>query len=102
MARRRQSARSGGIIRLLEIGYEHKDTHMQLIYNPGDVRSVEADLAIIGAFAGEPLPDLATGLVEEGDFKGKFKQTIVLYPRSNSAPLDVSSRTGTQAQSAGL
>jgi leucyl aminopeptidase len=47
----------------------------------GSVSQHDTPLLIIGAFEGEPAPANAAGLLEEGDFTGKPRQTLLLYPR---------------------
>ena len=66
---------------------------MQLEHNAGDLGSVEADVAIVGAFAGEALPSVAATVVEEGDFKAGHKQTLLLYTRG-SGQTDVNQAVG--------
>ena len=69
---------------------------MQLVHNPGDLSSVEADVAIVGTFAGEALPGVAAAVVEDGDFKAGYKQTLLLYTRGRGQ-MDGSSRGGVEA-----
>jgi leucyl aminopeptidase len=41
----------------------------------------ETPLLVLGAFEGQPLPEAASGLLEEGDFTARPRQTLLLYPR---------------------
>ena len=75
---------------------------MQLTHKPGDLQTVEADLAVVGAFADEPLPTVAEGLLEAGDFKADLKQTLLLYPHPQRGQLQVNPGGGAQAPSAPL
>jgi leucyl aminopeptidase len=77
-----------------------KDTMMRLSWSTEPINNVEAGIVIIGTFAEEPLPAVAAGLLEEDDWKGAFKKTLLLYPRANTAPLEASARAGVQAQAA--
>jgi hypothetical protein len=52
---------------------------MNLTHTTADLQTVEAALAVVGAFAGEQVPAFAEGLFEAEDFKGSFKQTFLLY-----------------------
>lgn len=75
---------------------------MKLAHTAGDLSSIETGLAVVGAYAGEPLPAEAMGLLEDGDFTGRFKQTTLLYPRANARALEVSPRAGARASTNGI
>src|SRR3712207_5453084 len=60
---------------------------MKLEHTSEALRAIDAELAVVGAFAEEQLPDVVAGLIEPGDFKGGFKQTLLLYTRSASEPI---------------
>ncbi len=73
---------------------------MKLTYSNKSLAAVEAGVAIVGAWSGEDLPAVAAGLLEDGDFTGAFKKTLLLYPRANATSLEASQRSGAQAQGA--
>lgn len=75
---------------------------MQIVHTTGTVAEVEAGLAIIGAWEGEPLPQAAAGLIEDGDFTGRFKSTAVLYPWARFEPAGVTARDGNSVQQTGV
>jgi leucyl aminopeptidase len=70
---------------------------MQIIHSPDSLQNLEADLAIVGAFADEALPGVAEGLIEDGDFKAGVKQTVLLYSRRGGSQLQVNPEGGNQA-----
>ncbi|HSH81027.1 MAG TPA: leucyl aminopeptidase [Herpetosiphonaceae bacterium] len=69
---------------------------MRVEHHAGALNDIEADLAIVGAYAGEPLPAVAAGLVEANDFQGTFKKTLLLYGYRSGGQVEVSERGGTQ------
>lgn len=75
---------------------------MNITHSTESIGTIGAGVAIVGGFADEVLPAAASGLVEEGDFTGAFKKTLLLYTRANSTPLEASARGGTQAQAASI
>src|SRR5437773_1142313 len=75
---------------------------MEITYQAGDIATLEASLAIVGAFSGETLPAQFAALVEDGDFTGRFKQTLLLYPWAGIEPLQVGGRNGSQARTAAI
>ncbi|HWQ12805.1 MAG TPA: leucyl aminopeptidase [Roseiflexaceae bacterium] len=54
---------------------------MHLSVISGTATQQDTPLLVLAAFEGEALPEAAAGLLEEGDFAGKPKQTLLLYPR---------------------
>jgi leucyl aminopeptidase len=54
---------------------------MQISVQAGDVLREPADLAVLVAYEGEPLPEAVAGLIEADDFRGRAKQQLLLYPR---------------------
>jgi leucyl aminopeptidase len=59
---------------------------MQISVARGDVLQEAADLAVLAVCEGEPLPEAVAGLLEADDFRGRSKETLVLYPRGAVAP----------------
>lgn len=59
---------------------------MEIRVKTGDVLREESDLAFLAVFEDDSLPDAVTGLLEPADFRGKAKQTLLLYPRGAVAP----------------
>ncbi|MEN9934775.1 MAG: hypothetical protein RLZZ387_1354 [Chloroflexota bacterium] len=47
----------------------------------GSAAQQDTPLLVLGAFDGEPIPAPAADLLEQGDFSGKPKQLLLLYPR---------------------
>ena len=70
---------------------------MQIQHHEGPFREVEADLGVVGVYVGEALPEMVSGLVENADFKGAFKKTLLLYGLGNRAQTEVNERGGNQA-----
>jgi leucyl aminopeptidase len=52
----------------------------------GELLHEAADLAILLSCEGDSLPEAVTGLIEVNDFRGRAKQTLLLYPRSEGGP----------------
>ena len=69
---------------------------MRVEHHAGALNDIEADLAIVGVYADEPLPAVAAGLVEANDFRGTFKKTVLLYGHRPGGQVEVSERGGTQ------
>src|SRR3954447_7524153 len=68
----------------LSLGLAHssrKDAHMKLVVTYGEALTQETPLLVLGVWEGESLPGAVAGLIEDGDWNGKFKQTTLLYPR---------------------
>ena len=59
---------------------------MEIIVRTGDVLQEPADLAVLVTFEDMPLPDPVVGLLEPGDYRGRAKQTVLLYPRGVVGP----------------
>ncbi|MBX0326190.1 leucyl aminopeptidase [Oscillochloris sp. ZM17-4] len=59
---------------------------MQISVRIGDMLREPADLAVLATFEGAPLPAAVDELLEPGDFAGKAKQSLLLYPRGAAAP----------------
>jgi leucyl aminopeptidase len=59
---------------------------MDLVVRPGTVLENAAELAILGVYQGEALPDNVAGLFEASDFAGKAGQMRLLYPREAGGP----------------
>lgn len=75
---------------------------MRITHSLDSLQSIEADLAITGAFADEALPGVAEGLIEDGDFKAGLKQTVLLYSRRGASQLQVNPEGGNQANRSAL
>jgi leucyl aminopeptidase len=54
---------------------------MNVIVRNGEALRQETPLLAIGAWEGESLPAAVAELVEDGDWSGKFKRLLLLYPR---------------------
>ena len=54
---------------------------MKLTVTYGEALTQETALLVLGVWEGESLPSAVAGLIEDGDWSGKFKQTTLLYPR---------------------
>lgn len=59
---------------------------MEIIVRTGDVLQEPADLAVLVTFEDSPLPDPIVDLLEPGDYRGRAKQTLLLYPRGAVGP----------------
>ncbi len=59
---------------------------MEITVRTGDVLQEPADLAVLVTFEDAPLPDPVVGLLEPGDYRGRAKQTVLLYPRGVVGP----------------
>jgi leucyl aminopeptidase len=62
---------------------------MKLSLQSGSINTLETSLAVIGLFAGDPLPAGLADAIEPGDFKGTFKQALLLpfVPKGESQSL---------------
>jgi leucyl aminopeptidase len=54
---------------------------MQMTIREGDLLQDAVPLAVLALYEDEPLPTAVAELIEADDFKGKAKQTLLLYPR---------------------
>lgn len=59
---------------------------MEITVRTGDLLREPADLAMLAGFEDEALPAEVAGLLEPADFRGRAKQTLLLYPRGALAP----------------
>ena len=59
---------------------------MEIAVRPGDVLQEPADVAVLVTFEDMPLPDPVAALLEPGDYRGRAKQTVLLYPRGTVGP----------------
>ena len=59
---------------------------MDIKVQSGDVLRAPSDLAVLASFEDVPLPAEVAGLLEAEDFRGRAKQTLLLYPRGAVAP----------------
>jgi leucyl aminopeptidase len=54
---------------------------MKVIAKNGEALRQETPLLALGAWEGESLPAVVAELAEDGDWSGKFKRLLLLYPR---------------------
>jgi len=59
---------------------------MEIKVKTGNVLQEPSDLCMLGVYEDTPLPPEVAGLLEPRDFPGRFKQTVLLYPRGAIAP----------------
>ncbi len=59
---------------------------MEIVVRSGALLGEASDLAVLAAFEDEPLPAELGELLEPGDFRGKAKQSRLIYPRGAVAP----------------
>ena len=59
---------------------------MDIKVQSGDVLHAPSDLAVLACFEDVPLPTEVAGLLEAEDFRGRVKQTLLLYPRGAVTP----------------
>lgn len=59
---------------------------MQISVQTGELLSETADLAVLALCEDEALPGGVADLLEAGDFRGRAKQSLMLYPRGAVAP----------------
>jgi len=52
---------------------------MNLTLKSGSITTFETPLAIIGVFADQALPSAVTELIDQNDFKGSFKKTLLIH-----------------------
>jgi leucyl aminopeptidase len=54
---------------------------MKIAVTFGEALALETPLLVVGGWEDEALPRAVANLIEDGDWTGKFKQTMLLYPR---------------------
>jgi len=59
---------------------------MDLYVKTGDVLSASSELAMLASFEDSALPANVAALLEPNDFRGRAKETLLLYPRGALAP----------------
>jgi leucyl aminopeptidase len=59
---------------------------MQITVRVGDMLREPADLAVLAIVEDSPLPTSVAGLLEPDDFRGRAKQSLLIYPRGAVAP----------------
>ncbi len=59
---------------------------MNLTVEKGDVLRESAALGVLASFEDAPLPSDVAALFDANDFRGRAKQTLLLYPRGAVAP----------------
>ncbi|MBC8163485.1 MAG: leucyl aminopeptidase [Roseiflexaceae bacterium] len=59
---------------------------MQITLQPGELLREATDLAVLISFEDAPLPAGVAELLEPADFRGKSKQTLLVYGRDTVAP----------------
>ncbi len=59
---------------------------MEISVRTGDLLREPAALAVLAAFEDSPLPTAVSELLEADDFRGRAKQSLLLYPRGAVAP----------------
>ena len=59
---------------------------MKIAVKAGNVLNEVSDLGVLATYEDTPLPGEVISLLEAGDFGGRAKQTLVLYPRGAVAP----------------
>ncbi|GAB4447978.1 MAG: leucyl aminopeptidase [Chloroflexi bacterium OHK40] len=59
---------------------------MELTIATGPLLRQPADLAVLATFEDTPLPTEVAALLEPDDFRGRAKQSLLLYPRGAVAP----------------
>lgn len=59
---------------------------MNLTVEKGDVLRKPAALGVLASFEDAPLPDDVAALFDANDFRGRNKQTLLLYPRGAVTP----------------
>lgn len=62
---------------------------MEISVKTGDVLTEPADLAALGLFEDEALPETVAGWIAPGDFSGKAGQNVLLYSRGDASPARV-------------
>ncbi|HEU5087394.1 MAG TPA: leucyl aminopeptidase, partial [Roseiflexaceae bacterium] len=84
---------NGGFLRAGPVcmaGMDQKNAHecaiqwsgmMEISVLSGDALQHETPLLIVGGWEDEALPAPLAGMLEEGDWRGTFKRTLVVYPR---------------------
>ena len=59
---------------------------MQITTRTGEVLSEPSDLAVLAGYEDAALPAEVTALFEANDFRGRAKQTLLIYPGVALAP----------------
>lgn len=59
---------------------------MDLYVKTGDVLSASSELAMLASFEDSALPANVAALLEPNDYRGRAKETLLLYPRGALAP----------------
>jgi leucyl aminopeptidase len=59
---------------------------MEINVKTGDILREPSDLAVMGCFEDDPLPQEVVALLEPEDFKGRANQLLLIYPRGAVAP----------------
>jgi leucyl aminopeptidase len=59
---------------------------MEITVKSGDLLHEPSDLAMLATFEDVPLPAEVASLLEPADYRGRAKQTVLLYPRGAVAP----------------
>ena len=59
---------------------------MEITVRTGDLLREFTKLGVLACFEDEPLPTEVASLLEPADFRGRAKQTLLLYPRGAVAP----------------
>ena len=59
---------------------------MEISVKSGDVLREPSDLGVLAGFEDEPLPAAVAELLEPEDFRGRARQTLLLYPRGAAVP----------------
>jgi leucyl aminopeptidase len=59
---------------------------MNIIVRNGEALYQDTPLLVLGAWEGEALPAAVAALHEDGDWSGKYKRTLLLYPRGALPP----------------
>jgi leucyl aminopeptidase len=63
------------------VGSALKKDAMKISVTHGEALRQDTPLLALGTWEGESLPREVASLLEDGDWSGKWKQTLVLYPR---------------------
>lgn len=59
---------------------------MQIVVQTGELLRAPSDLAVLATFEDEPLPGPIAELLEAKDYRGRPKQSLLLYPRGAAEP----------------
>jgi leucyl aminopeptidase len=63
-----------------------QEISMQITTRTGELLREPADLAVLASYEDAALPAEVTALFESGDFRGRAKQTLLIYPGGALAP----------------